>query len=608
MRHQRIRSGGPAVGVAAVLAAIVCCVGVATAIAAPTIGPSDNSFYTPPSPLPSGPPGTLIWYRPTTVDLGPAMPSVQAWNVLYLSTDVNGNPFPVTGTVTVPTAPWTGSGERPVIDYAYATQGLAQRCAPSFLLNAGTEYDGGATLASLQKGYAVVSTDYRGYTTDGKPTYIAGNDEGDSVLDAQRAAAQIPDSGVALNAPTFIWGYSQGGGAASWAGELQPTYAPEIDLQGVAAGGVPADLVALNNFANGSVDSAFVMYGIIGLLNQSPEIKPSGLLNPAGLAYVAKLEGDCALQDIGPPNSDQDNDQYLNNPLSALLANPTFLSIIQANDVGTPPIPVPYFQYSGEFDEFVPLTAQVALKQQECSEGVTDDYHLYDSDHLLTDPAAVPDVLTWIGNLLAGQPAPSTCNIDEPLPAGARTTPETGDLVIPLNNWLVGGSLKLKKLGLTVPIPPVGTINASADLTSGSFSGTTNLPPVTDTMKILGIPISATVQLTLTAPLTGTVALNDSTGVLSISGSGSANMTIKSTSIGPLTIPIGCHTSSPLALALNVSSAVGEQVGSTFSTSSTVTIPSLTGCGILGPILSLFISGPSNPITLNISEPPATPF
>ena len=36
----------------------------------------------------------------------------------------------------------------------------------------------------------------------------------------------------------LLWGYSEGGRNAAWAAELQPTYASELPLVAVAAGGV----------------------------------------------------------------------------------------------------------------------------------------------------------------------------------------------------------------------------------------------------------------------------------------------------------------------------------------------------------------------------------
>ena len=57
--------------------------------AAPMAGPAGAAFYVPPSPLPSGNHGDLIWYRTATVNLGTGAPAVRAWNVLYRSTDAS---------------------------------------------------------------------------------------------------------------------------------------------------------------------------------------------------------------------------------------------------------------------------------------------------------------------------------------------------------------------------------------------------------------------------------------------------------------------------------------------------------------------------------------
>lgn len=609
MRHAGIRSRGPLLGLALLVALLIGCFGAGSAIAAPTVGPSGESFYTPPSPLPSGSPGTLIWYRSTTVSLGSSAPAVNAYDVLYLSTDEVGNPDVVSGTVIVPTSAWSGSGARPVVDYAWGTQGLGHSCAASEQLTAGTEYDAASAVAALKKGYAVVATDYQGYTNGSLPSYVAGGAEGNAVLDVMRAAEQIPGGGISASAKVAIWGYSQGGGAATWAGILQPTYAPDINLIGVAAGGVPADLDALTSFANGSVDSAFVMYSLIGFTQayKSIGLTPATLFNAQGLAFANQLEtSGCALSQIGPPNSDQNIDQYLNTSLETIESDPVLSSVINNNDLGSTPLTVPYYQYSGQYDEFVPLLQQIALKQQFCQEGVTDDYHLYPGDHLLTDPIATGDVTTWIANLLAGKAAPSTCNVSATLPAGARTTPQTGDLVVPITNWNLGGSVTLKKLGLKLNFPASSTISANADLTAGKISGSASIPTIHQTINILGIPFSATINLQST-PLTGSVSLSTG-GVLTLAGSTTANVTIQSAGIGVLQIPVGCHTSKPVALSLNISESVADLATGSFSTGGTTTFPSLTGCGIIGPLISVLFAGSGNPYSVSLTPPAATAF
>jgi hypothetical protein len=66
---------GPITAIAILFSAI-------SVLAAPAAGPAGMAFYSPPSPLPAGTHGDLIWYRTASVTI-PGAPSVNAWNVLY---------------------------------------------------------------------------------------------------------------------------------------------------------------------------------------------------------------------------------------------------------------------------------------------------------------------------------------------------------------------------------------------------------------------------------------------------------------------------------------------------------------------------------------------
>ncbi|MFN8459847.1 MAG: hypothetical protein U0401_35235 [Anaerolineae bacterium] len=61
-----------------------------------TIAPTPTAFYTPPDPLPAGPPGTIIRREPLTDGLPEG---AVAWRILYLSTGLNGEPIAVSGVV-----------------------------------------------------------------------------------------------------------------------------------------------------------------------------------------------------------------------------------------------------------------------------------------------------------------------------------------------------------------------------------------------------------------------------------------------------------------------------------------------------------------------------
>lgn len=135
------------------------------------------------------------------------------------------------------------AGRRPVTAWAHGTTGVAEPCAPSLVRH---PFTAGALLVlpqMLAQGWAVVATDYTGLGTAGPAPFLIGQGEARSVLDAVRAAHQLP--GLNLADTTVIWGHSQGGNAALWAGALAPAYAPDDHVIGVAALAPATDLTGL---------------------------------------------------------------------------------------------------------------------------------------------------------------------------------------------------------------------------------------------------------------------------------------------------------------------------------------------------------------------------
>ncbi len=591
------------------LSVVVVLLAPSGASAAPVEGPPGSAFYTPPTATPTGSAGELVWYRPATVNLNVTLPSNKAWTVLYQSTDQHGKPDWVTGTVIVPSAKWTGKGERPVVTYAEGTQGLAHQCAPSLQMAEGTEYDGGAIIESLKKGYAVAVTDYQGYTNGAVPTYTAGKAEGQAVLDAVRASREVPGSGIGAGAPVIVWGYSQGGQAAGWAAELQPSYAPDVKMVGLAAGGVPANLQAIGEFDNASVGTAFGLDGLIGLSTAYPEeFSLASISNSAGVEAAGKLLGECAIQSLAEFR-DVNVDQYTagNKTLQQLEAeHPAIEKVLDEQQLGTKSVPVPVYHYHGLEDEFVPVAQDVALHQAWCSLGVSDDFQLYPGDHLLTDPTAIANVIKWIEERLAGKKAPSTCGdhaAGATLPASARLTPETGDLIVPLPGWELSGKVTEAKSGISVEVPKGSTLSAEGDVTSGVLTANLSIPPIDQTLLIGLIPVTVKGALTPTGTIHGSVGLTNA-GVFSESASGSANELVGSVGVGLFTVPIGCTTVEPIQLPLSISEPVNQLVVGGFSFKTTVTVPEFGGCGLFGPLLSATMSGPGNTIEMTAKPPP----
>ena len=420
-----------------------------SASASPVVGPEGSAFYTPPKAEPTGSAGELIWYRPAKINLKVTLPSNKAWTVLYQSTDQKGKPDFVTGTVIVPTGKWTGKGSRPVVTIGIGTQGIAPQCAPSKQVITGSEYAGAEVVEALKAGYAVDLTDYQGYTNGAIPTYTAGKSEGQAVLDIVRAARQLPEAGLTESNPTYAWGYSQGGQAVGWAGELQSSYAPNVKLSGIAAGGVPANLQAFGAFSGQSVGSGLGIISAIGLEAAYPELN-LGTLTPAGVKAVEDALSECATELITTLNGANFEEFTTNHESLEELekSEPKFDAALAEQDLDNKGVAAPVYHYHGLEDELVPVKQDVELHYDWCALKVTDDFQLYPTEHLFTDGIGAPVALKWIEERVAGKTAPSTCgqhSASSTLPSNARLTPEVGDLIVKLNEWTLKGKVTEKK-------------------------------------------------------------------------------------------------------------------------------------------------------------------
>jgi Secretory lipase len=589
------------------LAVLAVLTAVSTASATPVVGPEGSAFYTPPSAEPAGSVGELIWYRPAKINLKVTLPGNKAWTVLYQSTGQNGKPDFVTGTVLVPTTKWSGKGSRPVVTIGIGTQGIAPQCAPSKQMITGSEYAGDEIINALKAGYAVDVTDYQGYTNGAIPTYTAGKAEGQAVLDIVRAARQLPEAGLTESDPTYAWGYSQGGQAVGWAGELQSSYAPNVKLSGVAAGGVPANLLEFGAFSGQSVGSGLNIISAIGLEAAYPELK-LGTLTPAGEKAVSEALSECVTELLTTLNGANFQEFTTEHKSLEELENsePKFKKALEEQNLDLKAPSAPVYHYHGLEDELVPLNQDVNLHYAWCTLGATDDFQLYNGEHLFTDAMGAPYALKWIEERIAGKTAPTTCGQHKSgatLPANARLTPEVGDLIVKLNEWSLAGKVTEAKSGISEEIPAGATISSTADATKQTLTATLNIPPINQTMVVLGVPINVKGALTPTGPATGTFGFSSDGSEVSESAAGSANEEVGSVSIGLIKVPIGCKTVEPIKLPLTISEPTNALASGSFAFKTTVTVPPFGGCGVFGPVLTATVAGPGNTVELTAKGP-----
>ena len=317
-----------------------------------------GDFYTPPSPMPTKPPGTII--RSVAID---APAGAKAWKVLYHSRSVDGRDIAVSGVVVTP-AGAAPKGGRPVVTWAHGTTGLADQCAPSKAAGAAKAIPFVDDL--VRAGYDVAATDYEGLGTPGVHPYLVGESEGRSVLDAARAAAGLDATGA--NDKVLVVGHSQGGQAALFAGELASSYAPHLHVLGVAAAAPAADveqILPLAGIVKGA--SAYLVMGIEGFHAAYADVDPAAILTPDALAKAETAMTQCAG------------------------------AVMQV--------------YSDAPGAVLPQALTDAFARKACATGDTVDYRTYPgATHASVIAAAQDDIVAWLRDRVAGTPAPSTCS------------------------------------------------------------------------------------------------------------------------------------------------------------------------------------------------------
>jgi pimeloyl-ACP methyl ester carboxylesterase len=400
-RGHRGRAAWLRAAVAGVATACALLAGIAMPAAAapkesPRKAPTGRAFYDPPNPLPEAAPGTLIWSTPFK-----AIAGAQAWKVLYHSKAIDGSDIAVSGVVVAPTdaAP---AGGRPVISWAHGTHGIADQCAPSRTGDMVSRLPAIGKLVA--QGYVVAATDYEGLGTPGRHPYLVGASEARGVLDIAKAAQQIRDTGASDK--TFVWGQSQGGQAALFAGEIAPTYAPDLDLLGVISGAPVTDAAAMFPAAATIPDTlGFAVMGMLGLQAAYPQAKVADVLTPKGLSLTKLADQKC----YGAVLS------AFKQPVAQIIAtNPSdvapFPELFASDTAGTVATAAPMLVYQGLSDDVVFKVFTDQYVQKACALGNTLEYKTFSGkDHYQENDAAETDVLEWMQARLAGLPAPTTC-------------------------------------------------------------------------------------------------------------------------------------------------------------------------------------------------------
>jgi hypothetical protein len=357
-----------------------------------------GDFYTPPDPLPEGKPGTLLRFEPLDEQ---SVAGATAYRVMYLSESVGGEPIAVTGTVVVPEGDAPAGGWK-LISVAHGTSGNADECAPStFFADAPVL----ALDAPIAAGTVVAVTDYEGIGTPGRHPYLVAGSEGRSVIDAARAARQLP--GVPVDDRYGVVGYSQGGHAAGAAHDIAADWAPELELVGTVAGAPPSetDVIFTASASLGNAPDAFFLM-VAGFAEAYPSADPALVLTDAGLEVLAGVDRGCnAIADaIGvTPWADL-----------VRLEGPTtepWATLLQENRVGLVAADSPILIAHSADDTGVPVFLAETMSERLCGLGQVVELRVYDEgeDHDAAAASKTGEMFAWVDARFAGEPASSTC-------------------------------------------------------------------------------------------------------------------------------------------------------------------------------------------------------
>jgi acetyl esterase/lipase len=352
-------------------------------------------------------PGEILRREP----LPGSPPGSSAWRILYASTGLDGRPVEVSGVVIAPTVPAPAEG-RNVVAWAHPTTGVDDRCAPS---NWPEFYDTIPHLtALLALDDVVVATDYEGLGTPGPHPYLVGVSEARSVLDSIRAARAIDEAHAS---PRFaVWGHSQGGHAALFTGQIALSYAPELELRGVAAIAPATDLERLLKDDLSERAGRVIASYSLWAWSRVYDAPLDAVVPAASIPVIDRVARDCVLSDaetyvVAWDSRDLrptliDEDAYSRQPWARLLA---------ANRPGGSRIGAPVYVAQGTGDTIVRPSVTAEFVRDLCRHGeIVEFEELPGVEHMQAGRASATAAIQWMRDRFEGKRPGSTCTSRAP--------------------------------------------------------------------------------------------------------------------------------------------------------------------------------------------------
>lgn len=391
---------------------------------------------------PDKPLGTVVAKEPVDTQV----PNAEAWRIAYVTSDVRGQKTLATGLVVAPKGE-APAGGRPIIAWSHGTTGTAQYCGPSQVLDPVQELNeyflvGGTSWTDfgipavehfIEKGYAVVATDYQGLGGGGRHQYAVANSNARDAINSVRAIGSMGLAGEGKKA--LIYGWSQGGGTTLAAASLKDYIAETgTAYDGVSFVGfvalAPDDLATLvpedatsadgapkfmQKFAETFSDTVFnfahfSMY-TWGMTSAYPDLKLTDLFTEEGAKALDEIYSKKCMH----PGSDTINFTFGESYKSLVKPAPDNAlawtkALIDSSVKQVPPV-APVIIYFGTADTVVPPVMGEIYHKNMCGMGgnVARVQLAGAQNHFTTPPVSQPLYVPWIDDRFSGKPAPDGC-------------------------------------------------------------------------------------------------------------------------------------------------------------------------------------------------------
>jgi predicted esterase len=350
-------------------------------------------------------PGTLVRFEPLGVEVADA----QAYRMLYVTEDSQGNSVVAAGMAFIPDK--KSATPRPVLAYAAGTTGQGDECAPSRSANPIDSLKNFLPEAITQ-GWAVVAPDEYGVGTEGTQLYLNKEQEVRDTVYSIRALQSIP--GASAGNDFAVYGYSQGGHTALWTGLLSEQFAPELNLVGVAAVAPAANLTSIVERQWDEVAGWGIGADIVRSWQVLYPNLFDGLLHGAARINYERLAQQCTFGSFVEGTIRHDlfkQDFFSENP-----AKDPLVAQLLIDQTPTPfPAELPLMLVQGTADQIVLAGPNADLQEDWCAAGSTvNALWLGGVDHTKVASMAGPLVTGWIADRFAGRIAPNTCDTPPP--------------------------------------------------------------------------------------------------------------------------------------------------------------------------------------------------